>query len=90
MSCDILVIEEAWKAYKDAKEASEKELPSTHPIRLGLALNYSVFLYEIKEDTKAACELAKSVSFLVYIILPFLAAKRSAACAIATVVEGIL
>ncbi|WP_411027483.1 14-3-3 family protein, partial [Salmonella sp. s54925] len=30
-----------------------------HPIRLGLALNYSVFHYEIENEPNAACSLAK-------------------------------
>ena len=38
----------AHEAYKRASEISEKELHSTHPIRLGLALNYSVYFYEVK------------------------------------------
>lgn len=35
-------------------------MKTTHPIRLGLALNYSVFHYEIKTNHKKACELAKT------------------------------
>jgi 14-3-3 protein epsilon len=35
-------------------------LSTTDPIRLGLALNFSVFYYEIKNDAKKACELAKT------------------------------
>jgi len=46
--------------YKQAQDISIKVLDATHPIRLGLALNYSVCFYEILKDKKAACELAKS------------------------------
>jgi|Transcript_4986 14-3-3 protein epsilon len=49
----------AKKAYTDASE-SANELNSTHPIRLGLALNYSVFLYEVDSNQEEACTLAKT------------------------------
>lgn len=45
--------------YRDAFELSERVLEPTHPIRLGLALNYSVCFYEILKDKKKACQLAK-------------------------------
>ena len=45
-------------AYKAATEKAT-ELAPTHPIRLGLALNYSVFLYEVKAKSTEACDLAK-------------------------------
>ena len=40
------VINHAQDSYKKAQEEAE-QLKTTHPIRLGLALNYSVFYYEI-------------------------------------------
>jgi len=57
------VTEESEKAYNAAYEESKNKLPSTHPIRLGLALNFSVFYYEIKNSPEKACELAKKVSY---------------------------
>ena len=45
-------------AYSAAMSEAEK-LPTTHPIRLGLALNFSVFHYEIENDSEGACKLAK-------------------------------
>lgn len=35
-------------------------MKTTHPIRLGLALNFSVFHYECLNDPEKACSLAKS------------------------------
>ena len=61
-------VENAEKAYTSAQEAA-KGLVTTHPIRLGLALNFSVFYYEIQNEPQKACSLAKmvmSVHFLVF------------------------
>merc|ERR1712080_665269 len=44
------VVEESRKAYQEAFNISKLEMKPTHPIRLGLALNYSVFYYEIMES----------------------------------------
>lgn len=52
--------EKAAEYYKQAFEIAKEELKPTHPIRLGLALNYSVCFYEILKDKKQACELAKN------------------------------
>jgi len=49
----------AFSAYKNASDIAATELPPTHPIRLGLALNFSVFNYEILNAPDKACELAK-------------------------------
>jgi len=46
-------------AYADAEKVAEKDLPVTHPIRLGLALNYSVFLYEVLSKPDEACAMAR-------------------------------
>ena len=51
--------ERAHEAYKKATEKAEG-LPTTHPIRLGLALNYSVFNFEILNSPEEACRLAKT------------------------------
>lgn len=53
------VVDSSEGAYKSATDHAETELATTHPIRLGLALNYSVFFYEIKNDPERACQLAK-------------------------------
>ena len=50
--------EDAKEAYAQAEEEG-KVLPYTSPIRLGLALNYSVFHYEILRDSDKACKVAK-------------------------------
>lgn len=52
--------EKSKDAYKKAYELSQSYMNPTHPIRLGLALNFSVFYYEIVNCPKQACNLAKS------------------------------
>ena len=53
------VAESALEAYNAATESAEKDLKTTNPIRLGLALNFSVFYYEIMNEPSKACEMAK-------------------------------
>ena len=51
--------EASLEAYKTASSIASTELPPTHPIRLGLALNFSVFYYELLNSPDKACALAK-------------------------------
>ncbi|KAG6398701.1 hypothetical protein SASPL_140168 [Salvia splendens] len=51
--------ESTLSAYKSAQDIANTELAPTHPIRLGLALNFSVFYYEILNSPDRACSLAK-------------------------------
>ena len=47
------------EAYQQATDIASSDLIPTHPIRLGLALNFSVFYYEIINSPEMACQLAK-------------------------------
>eukprot|EP01134_Creolimax_fragrantissima_P006784 CFRG6784T1 len=51
--------DDSLEAYKAASDIAKDELQPTHPIRLGLALNFSVFYYEILNSPNQACNLAK-------------------------------
>ena len=51
----------ALASYQAASDVANAELQSTNPIRLGLALNFSVFYYEVLNDPAKACSLAKLV-----------------------------
>eukprot|EP00286_Rhodomonas_abbreviata_P010778 CAMPEP_0181316764 /NCGR_PEP_ID=MMETSP1101-20121128/16071_1 /TAXON_ID=46948 /ORGANISM="Rhodomonas abbreviata, Strain Caron Lab Isolate" /LENGTH=411 /DNA_ID=CAMNT_0023424037 /DNA_START=17 /DNA_END=1252 /DNA_ORIENTATION=- len=46
-------------AYKMAQDIAVTDMGPTHPIRLGLALNFSVFYYEILNSPDRACHMAK-------------------------------
>merc|ERR1712146_517857 len=66
--CYLAEFAEGEKKAEDAGKAADSYdkatghssgLAPTHPIRLGLALNYSVFLYEVQAKQQEACSLAK-------------------------------
>jgi 14-3-3 protein epsilon len=52
--------DKAKAAYSKAEADAQAGLQSTNPIRLGLALNFSVFYYEICDEKEEATKLAKS------------------------------
>ena len=56
------VVDDSQKAYQDAFDIAKSSMQPTHPIRLGLALNFSVFYYEIMSSPDKACQLAKQVT----------------------------
>uniref|UniRef100_A0A0A0LGU9 14-3-3 domain-containing protein n=1 Tax=Cucumis sativus TaxID=3659 RepID=A0A0A0LGU9_CUCSA len=53
------VADQSLKSYEAASAIANSDLSPTHPIRLGLALNFSVFYYEILNSPERACHLAK-------------------------------
>jgi len=53
------VVSESQKSYQEAFDIAKEQMQPTHPIRLGLALNFSVFFYEIINAPDRACQLAK-------------------------------
>merc|ERR1711870_93531 len=52
--------ESARLVYEEAQKVAEKDLVVTHPIRLGLALNFSVFQYEVLQQPDEACKMART------------------------------
>ncbi|KAM9829519.1 14-3-3 protein beta/alpha-1 [Syngnathus acus] len=53
-------VDNSQQAYQQAFDISKGDMQPTHPIRLGLALNFSVFYYEIQNNPEKACSLAKT------------------------------
>lgn len=53
------VVQSSNKAYQEAFDVAKTKMSPTHPIRLGLALNFSVFYYEILNVADKACQLAR-------------------------------
>ncbi|CAN0914052.1 40S ribosomal protein S11-2, partial [Linum grandiflorum] len=47
------------KSYQKATSLAEAELGPTDPVRLGLALNFSVFYYQILHSPQRACDIAR-------------------------------
>jgi hypothetical protein len=55
------MVQNAEESYKEAYRLAEGLAPS-NAVRLGLALNYSVFYHEVKRDIDQACHLACEAS----------------------------
>lgn len=47
--------QQALQAYNDAGNFAKEALSPTHPIKLGVSLNHSVFYYEIIQNPEKAC-----------------------------------
>ena len=54
------IISKTEKIYKEANDIANKELMISNSTRLGLALNYSVFFYDIKKMKEEAINIAKN------------------------------
>lgn len=63
------MIEDSQKAYQEAFDIAKGKMQPTHPIRLGLALNFSVFYYEILSSPDRACHLAKQASIFLFFLI---------------------
>ncbi|CAJ0609522.1 unnamed protein product [Cylicocyclus nassatus] len=57
------VVDKSQQSYQEAFDIAKDKMQPTHPIRLGLALNFSVFYYEILNAPDKACQLAKQSSY---------------------------
>merc|ERR1712130_231087 len=57
---NIMYRERARIHYNEAFEIATNKLKAVHPTRLGLALNFAVYLYEIAKEADKACFVAKT------------------------------
>merc|ERR1711972_393732 len=57
-----MVATQASQAYKDALLHAEESLGPADPIRLGVALNWSVFFNEVMQNSEEAISLARSTA----------------------------
>ncbi|KAG5034458.1 hypothetical protein JHK87_009368 [Glycine soja] len=70
--------EDTMLSYKAAQDIASADLPPTHPIRLGLALNFSVFYYEILNQSDKACAMAKQSNCQIWLPINFKAFAHQA------------
>jgi hypothetical protein len=63
------VLEKSQQSYLEAFAIAKGKMQPTNPIRLGLALNFSVFYYEILNSSDKACQLAKEVCITFFFFL---------------------
>ncbi|PSS28669.1 14-3-3-like protein GF14 kappa isoform 2 [Actinidia chinensis var. chinensis] len=56
-----ITAEDALLAYKSAEKIADAHLSPVNHVRLGLALNFSIFCYEIENDFHKACSMAREV-----------------------------
>ena len=52
-------VRNAFNAYEQASEIALSEFPTTHPLRLAIALNFSVFFYEVMKSSERAMLIAE-------------------------------
>lgn len=53
-------LQNARLSYDESQKVAEKGLDATHPIRLGLALAYSAFQFDLLSNPNEACKLART------------------------------
>ena len=77
----------ALSGYEEADKLS-KGLNACNPIRLGLALNFSVFHYEVMNDHKKACELGEQALSEAEMAMIQAATSKSGPCGSVKISEG--